>query len=250
MSGALVGIGTFLFRYRNGVFPALMAVAVLCLRPQFPAGNYRADLLLDLAGLAVCLAGQSLRALAVGYVYIKRGGKQQRIWAGRLIQDGLFAHTRNPLYLGNLLIFGGLALIFSTPLSFAAGVPAVLFIYTCIIRAEEQYLRSKFGAEYDEYTARVNRWWPDWRAFPQSVRGMVFRWKRVLSKEYGTLFGWMVAALGLRAWTLHRTSATGYRQQVAILLGLLAPLSVAYLTIRTLKKSGRLPEEDPATVDA
>ncbi len=250
MNGVLVRIGTFLFRYRNGVFPALMAATVLCLRPRFPAGSYRADLLLDLVGLAVCLAGQSLRALAVGYVYIKRGGKQQQIWAGRLIQGGLFACSRNPLYLGNILIFSGLALIFSTPLSFAVGVPAVLFIYTCIIRAEEQYLRSKFGAEYDEYTARVNRWWPAWRGLPQSVRSMVFRWKRVLSKEYGTLFGWMVAALGLRAWTLYRASATGYRQQVVILLGLLAPLSAAYLTVRALKKAGRLPEEDPATVDA
>jgi len=250
MNGILIRIGSFFFRHRNAVFPALMAIAVLCLRPRFAAGSYRADLLLDLAGLAVCLAGQSLRALAVGYVYIKRGGKQQRIWAGRLIQGGLFAHSRNPLYLGNVLIFTGLAMIFGTPLALAAGVPAVLFIYTCIIQAEEQYLRSKFGAEYEDYVSRVNRWWPDWRGLSQSIQGMVFRWKRVLNKEYGTLFGWVVAALGLRAWTLYRASAADYRQQVTILLGLLAPLAAAYLTVRALKKTGRLPEEDPATIDA
>ena len=249
MNALLIRIGNFFFRHRNRVFPLLMAAGVLLLRPRFPAGSYFWNSVLDVAGLAICLAGQALRAATIGYDYIKRGGRGRQIWAGRLVQGGMFAHSRNPLYLGNILIFCGLVVVFSAPLAYAIGIPAVLFIYVCLILAEESFLRGKFGAEYDAYAARVNWLWPDLRGFSDSVKDMTFRWKRVLHKEYGTTFGWVFAAIGLRAWSLYWVQREAARAEITATLLLLIPAILAYAWIRRLKKSGRLEENDAATED-
>lgn len=249
MNHLLIAWGNFFFHHRNRVFPLLMLLGVALVRPGFPAGRYDVDVALDAAGVLVCLFGQTLRVLAIGYEYIKRGGKQQQIWAGRLIQGGLFAHSRNPLYLGNILIFCGIVIIFGAPLAFLIGIPAVLFIYASIIAAEENFLRGKFGAAFDNYSARVNRLWPSWRGFSTSTQGMTFRWKRVLNKEYGTTFGWVVAAIGLRAWTLFLASRELHQTEIHLLLLLLIPVAALYAWVRRLKKSGRLSEDDLATVD-
>ena len=249
MKSLLIACGNFFFHHRNRVFPLLMLVGVVLVRPRFPAGSYRADLALDVLGVLVCLAGQTLRVIAIGYDYIKRGGKQKQIWAGRLVQGGLFAHSRNPLYLGNILIFCGIVLIFSAPIAYAIGIPSVLFIYACIILAEEKFLRAKFGPAYEDYATRVNRLWPNWTGFSNSINGMVFRWKRVLNKEYGTTFAWIAAALGIRAWTLHLASQKLYRTEIAGLLILFFPLATWYIWVRWLKKSGRLVDDDLTTVD-
>lgn len=250
MRAFLIACGNFFFHHRNRVFPLLMAAGVLLIRPGFPRGSYALDLALDIAGVLVCLAGQALRVMAIGYDYIKRGGKKQQIWAGKLVQGGLFAHSRNPLYLGNILIFCGIVMIFSAPAAFAVGIPAVLLIYACIILAEEQFLRGKFGPAYDDYAAKVNRLWPDWTGFSNSISGMVFRWKRVLNKEYGTTFGWIVAAIGLRCWTLYARPDETHRTEIAALALLLLPVAGLYAWVRWLKKSKRLEDDDLSTVDA
>lgn len=250
MNSLLVRIGNYFFRYRNRVFPVLMLAGVLLLRPVFPGGSYFWNNVLDLLGLAICLIGQSLRVATIGYDYIRRGGRQQQIWAGRLVQGGMFAHSRNPLYLGNILIFCGLVVMFGAPLACLVGIPAVVFIYVCIVLAEEEFLRAKFVAEFDAYAARVNRWWPDLRGFSASVKDMNFSWRRVLSKEYGTTFGWIYAAIGLRAWSLYWAQGQAARKEIVITLLLLVPAVLAYSCIRYLKKSKRLEEDNPATIDA
>lgn len=250
MNRILVTLGNFFFRHRNRVFPLLMLAGVLTIRPGWPAGGYGMDLLMDVAGLALCLAGEGLRVLTIGYDYIKRGGKQQQVWAGRLVQGGVFAHCRNPLYAGNILIFIGVVLVFSAPLGLAVGVPLVLFIYACIIAAEEEFLRRKFGQAFEDYAARVNRILPDPRGFGRSIEGMQFRWRRVLNKEYGTFYAWVVVIIGLRAWTLRSFSHDAHRTEVLLLLLMFIPAALLYGFIRWLKKTGRLTEVDPATVDA
>ncbi len=59
--------------------------------------------LVDTIGLAVALAGQLLRAVTIGFAYVRRGGLRRRSTPTAWSQDGLFAHSRNPLYVGNFL---------------------------------------------------------------------------------------------------------------------------------------------------
>lgn len=249
MKSLAIRLGNFFFHHRNRLFPALMVAGLFLVRPRASAHGYAADLGRYLLGVGVCLTGQLIRALTVGYDYIKRGGKQQQIWAGRLVHRGLFAHTRNPLYLGNLLIFAGLVIVIHHPVGYLVGLPLVLGIYQCMVYAEEAFLAGKFGAEFQSYLSRVNRWWPDLRGFSLSVAGLTFQWRRVLNKEYGTAFAWMAVALGLRMWMTRTSGPTPHPTEHMVLTGFLALALAGYALIRWGKKSGRLAEVDPSTVD-
>lgn len=233
--------GNFLFRYRNAVFPAVMVALFLLLPPRPFMGDWASDRWLDLLGLAVCLLGQGFRAAVVGLAYIKRGGVDKRIFAAKLVQEGLFAASRNPLYVGNIVVLAGVLLIHNNPWVYLIGGAFFLASYRAIVAAEERYLRGQFGAEYDAYCRRVNRWWPSPGSIGPAVAGMSFNWRRLVIKEYGSFASWVVTVLLVLAW--QAIWAAGWPGATGTLAGLgvalLAALALAGL-VRWLKKSGRL----------
>ena len=91
-------------------------------QPEYPFDSQGNDDRMDLLGLAIAAAGESLRILMIGYRHIVRGGRQGAVDALDLVGDGFFAHCRNPLYLGNLLIVLGIAIIANAPLFYAVGL--------------------------------------------------------------------------------------------------------------------------------
>jgi len=108
----LVSIGHFLFSSRDYLFPLTFFVLLLTTLPTFPFGSTRADEWLDVLGILAACFGQGCRFLAAGRAdNIRRRGYQRQIGAKALIEDGVFAHVRNPLYLGNFLIVTGFVLI-------------------------------------------------------------------------------------------------------------------------------------------
>jgi protein-S-isoprenylcysteine O-methyltransferase Ste14 len=78
--------------------------------------------------------------------------------ASTLVTGGPFRFTRNPIYLGDTLMYLGLALLFGRrgPLLLLPGVLAALD--RGVIRREERYLERRFGRQYRAYRARVRRW--------------------------------------------------------------------------------------------
>ena len=111
----------------------------------------------------------------VGFAYIKRGGKNRRIYADDLVTEGVYAHVRNPMYVGNFLILVGLAVIWGSPVAFAIGVSLIGFLYFAIVVSEEAYLREKFGAGYDDYARDVNRFVPRLAGLRDTVHGVPLR---------------------------------------------------------------------------
>lgn len=237
----LVWWGNFFFRYRNGIFPVVLLGLFIGFQPVYPRGSERLDNWLDLAGLAAALLGQGLRFAVIGYAYIKRGGQDKRVYAESLVTEGLFRHSRNPLYVGNLLVLLGLFIIHGNPWVLALGMPFFLLAYRSIVAAEEAYLGRKFGAEYEAYCRQVNRWLPEFRGLSQTLEGMRFSWQRVLTKEYGSTYAWCAGAILL---LMQDTLVYfGYEQREVYLNALVAMLIVTtlgWLTIRYLKKSRRL----------
>jgi protein-S-isoprenylcysteine O-methyltransferase Ste14 len=78
--------------------------------------------------------------------------------AAALVRSGPYRWSRNPMYLGMLLLYAGVALLFDvfwalvlTPL-----VPAL--VVWLVIRREERYLEERFGGEYRRYQEQVRRW--------------------------------------------------------------------------------------------
>ena len=144
----IVRAGHFLFHWRNLLFPLVFVAVALATKPLAFLASERADRWMDLAGLLVAVAGQALRVVVIGLAYIRRGGKDGKIYADTLVVEGFFAHSRNPLYLGNLMVFAGLLIALNSPAGWLVGAPFYLFAYHAITRAEESFLGQKFGAAY------------------------------------------------------------------------------------------------------
>src|SRR5580698_424031 len=109
-----------------------------------------------LSSLLLIVPGLVTRALASGHVRKNEA----------LATSGPYAYTRNPLYLGSLLIGIGFAV---AARSWWVGVALVVMffaIYLPVIRAEEKFLRERFP-EFEEYARRVPRMFP--RIIPAST---------------------------------------------------------------------------------
>jgi protein-S-isoprenylcysteine O-methyltransferase Ste14 len=78
--------------------------------------------------------------------------------ARTLVLDGPFRFTRNPLYLALAFLTIGAGLWLNTWWVLILLLPAAAVVDRVVIAQEEAYLRRRFGAEYDAYTARVRRW--------------------------------------------------------------------------------------------
>lgn len=253
VSFPFVPLGNLFFRFRNYLFPLVFIAIAVSSMPRRPFLGLRTDLMLDGIGLAVAVLGQVLRAAVIGLAYIRRGGKNKRIYADDLVQDGIFAHSRNPLYVGNLLVFIGLFLVVNSPLGYAVGIPFFVFAYWAIVHAEEAFLRVRFGPEYDAYCRRVPRFALNLHGLGATLRGMKFQWKRLVRKEYGSTFTWITTVLALLLWERYLWyGAGGARSILPIILGLFGLVLLGYSAARTLKKRGRLKDdlmEAPVSVD-
>ena len=75
-----------------------------------------------------------------------------------LVIEGPFRYSRNPMYLGLLLILGGVALLLGTVTPLVVIPVFAVLIQRRFIRAEEAALEHKFGREYTRYRVRVRRW--------------------------------------------------------------------------------------------
>jgi protein-S-isoprenylcysteine O-methyltransferase Ste14 len=215
---ALERLGAALFRWRSFTPLLLVPVALpLLWRSRGPAHAAWA-----VAGLALCALGQALRAWVLAQVPDGTSGQNEVLIATQLNTSGPYAHTRNPLYLGNLLITVGLCAVAHEPVLLA--LVAVLFglQYRAIIAAEESFLRGRFGAAFDDYCARVPRFWPSLRngtgapARPVSL-------KRAVWKEHNPAASWILLALLFlaldRPWAL-RGYAVAAGVVVAAYLGI------------------------------
>lgn len=108
--------------------------------------------------LPLLLAGYGLYRYA-GH-YRDRKGAGSRGFANaprRLITDGPYALTRNPMYLGHLIFMTGLVAVTRSPLALVLAARAVLR-FTARVRVDEERLDRVFGDEYRAYRARVPRW--------------------------------------------------------------------------------------------
>lgn len=76
----------------------------------------------------------------------------------KIVTDGAYRFSRNPLYLSLLLLLFGIAVLMSSLwLFFTIPILYILFLFKAV-KPEESYLSQKFGEEYLNYSAKVRRW--------------------------------------------------------------------------------------------
>jgi len=168
-----------IFNYRSYT-PIPLAIAVVILaQPSWASFA---------GGLACIILGEWIRIWGVGYA-----GSATRTTSGVggdiLVVSGPFGHTRNPLYLGNFLISLGVCVMAWAwmPWMFILYAALFAFQYAMIISLEEEHLRQKFGAEYQEFLKNVPRFFPQIRAWQKGNPGLMFDFKAAMRSEKSTL---------------------------------------------------------------
>jgi protein-S-isoprenylcysteine O-methyltransferase Ste14 len=148
-------------------------------------------------GTAVAFVGLAIRAYASGYLRKDR----------ELATTGPYARTRNPLYFGSAILAAGFVIAGN---SVWAGLLVVLYFgvfYYAVMRNEEEDLRKRFGAAFDDYAASVPLFSPSLFAKSASVEGSGFSWDQYSrNREYKALIGSLlgVGVMWLRMYVRHR----------------------------------------------
>ncbi len=241
----LVHSGNFFFKYRDQLFPVFFISLFVLFPPVYPQGSPFYDTLLDLFALAIAFLGEGFRVVTVGLEYIRRGGLNKQVYADNLVTGGMFAHCRNPLYVGNQLLLLSLLMISDNPWAYLLGGLFTVYVYISIVAAEETFLHQKFGAEYEAYCQQVNRWIPDFRNFQNTLSEMQFNWRRVLFKEYSSVYPWCVGAIVLDLYeTLRNGTGQPIQSHLMLLFTLFLLVTAGFIAIRFFKKTGRLTEKE------
>ncbi len=122
-------------------------------------------------------------------------GELIRIWASghiekthRLATGGPYAHTRNPLYVGSVLMALGLLVAARHPIAVVAGLAYLVVFYPAIIREEAKFLRAKFPDEYHDWARHVPLFFP--RLTPGGPRQSKYQMSRLLANhEWRSVLG-------------------------------------------------------------
>lgn len=137
------------------------------------------------AGSVIVVPGLMLRGIASGFVQKNT----------QLTMAGPYAYTRNPLYLGSVILAIGFAVAARSLWVAVILIALFLLIYVPVIRSEEEFLRSQFP-EFVEYARRVPRFLPRLSS-GQSAGGSfstALYWKH---REYNALLGTIVVMAAL-----------------------------------------------------
>lgn len=143
-------IGRVLFQNRSWL-PVPFLLVVLLVPGEQTVSLWIVAALLIAAGEWVRLAGVA----AAGTVTRRRSRDVQR-----LVTYGIFGWVRNPLYVGNFLIWMGFVVASGVLWFLPVAIVVFAIEYTLIVAYEEGVLESIFGAEYLQYKERTPRWFP------------------------------------------------------------------------------------------
>jgi protein-S-isoprenylcysteine O-methyltransferase Ste14 len=163
------------WRVRLGYVAGLFALVLARPRPA-----------LLVAGLALALLGEGIRLWASGHI-------EKTV---RLATGGPYAHSRNPLYFGSVLMGIGMGIAAGSPWVALATALYFAAFYPSAIRSEAQFLGLKFGEAYATWSRDVPLFLP--RLTPGGPRESRFSWTRIReNKEWRTALALPAVALAL-----------------------------------------------------
>lgn len=125
---------------------------------HYPAGLGFGPVWADLLGGLLVGGGFLLAAMAVAGMRRRHTTFMPHEEPARLVTGGVFRRSRNPIYLGDVLILTGFILYWDAVLSLVLIPVFVWILETRFIQREEAALRRKFLAEYAKYAQQTRRW--------------------------------------------------------------------------------------------
>ena len=170
-------IGAWLFRYR-GVLPIPVLLVPLCVHASMTRMTWA-------VGLATIALGELLRLSGVAAA--GPATRRRTRCVPHLVTDGAFAWARNPIYIGNAVVWTGVAIATGVLWYVPIAVAAFAVEYGFIVRYEEGVLESTFGTAYLAYKERTPRWIPRWPSLGPRAVGRHHDWGAACRSETSTL---------------------------------------------------------------
>jgi protein-S-isoprenylcysteine O-methyltransferase Ste14 len=149
------------------------------------------------AGLLVAILGESLRFWGVGHASYETRVTGS-VGAPRLVVSGPFAYLRNPLYVGNMLLYTGFGVMSNLPILIAATAVWFLFQYWMIVSREEEFLAKEFPDEYARYRAAVPKFLPRLTPYGEDRESRI-QWDVAVKSERRTFQAFAIALLLMSA---------------------------------------------------
>jgi protein-S-isoprenylcysteine O-methyltransferase Ste14 len=197
-----------------------------------------AQIIYEIFCVIVSLSGLYVRAFTIAHAPAGTSGRNTKEGqvAEKLNTTGIYSIVRHPLYLGNFLIFFGFVLFTQSPWFIALSVLAFWIYYERIMFAEEEFLRRKYGEQYEKWAAGVPAFWPKFGQY--SKPDLPFSVRNVLKREYTAFFEitLIFPLLDIIARYIHR----GRVEPDYYWLAFFALGFVTYFTLRTLKKKTKI----------
>ena len=137
--------------------PPLMLAAFVGVGLLIDEGPMAAGLVLAVA-LTLWFAGLGLIASALGLFFQSKTRPEPWRGSSFLVAAGPYRFTRNPMYLGMMLVALAAALALSSMAAAALTLVSALIVDRVVIRREEAYLTRRFGKDYQAYRQQVRRW--------------------------------------------------------------------------------------------
>lgn len=197
MNSVLVKLGNFFFIYRSYIPIPFLLICIIFMEPV-PASL--------ITGFLISVCGELIRLWSVSYA-----GSETRtttsVGGSQLITKGPYTFVRNPIYVGNILIYTGIGIMSNAFFPFLQIIGLLFFVfqYYCIVLREEEFLREKFGDVYESFFNSVNRFIPSYSgASIDSGSIQSFDIKKGIISERRSLQAFLISAIIIFAGYLIR----------------------------------------------
>ena len=196
--------GDFLFRYRS-YLPLIIVIAGICAYAQDPIDPSQSNR--EYVYVAISLLGLLVRMVAVGYSAQRTSGRNtsEGQIADSLNTTALYSVCRHPLYVGNFLMWLGIALFTETFWFIVAFILLFALYYERIMYAEEEVLRQTYGDTYLRWAKQTPAVLPNFRQWKTPLHR--FDLRKVLRQEKSGIVNLLLTICALK--TIGNYIATG-----------------------------------------
>ncbi|MEY4658303.1 MAG: hypothetical protein RJB36_69 [Bacteroidota bacterium] len=239
VNSSIEHIGNQLFKYR-GFVPVLFAIVAFSIQLIDATERLSYGVIKEIAFFLVVL-GHLIRALTVGHRSMQTSGRNRSHQVAEVLNtSGMYSIVRHPLYLANILIWIGWTTLLSIPWLIVVACIIFVLYYWFIMFAEEQFLRRKFGQEYERWHRRTPRLIPN--PFLYQANRNDFSWRIVFKNEYPGWTASMTIALCIYSLLTNKIYPFSeyYRSYVMGWLIFGGGIAIFGLTFRYLKHRTKL----------
>lgn len=249
--------GNILFKYR-GQIPVLiflLAIPILFFTNEqlywkiFTGEMAYSRIVWIVLAFLISLCGLALRAYTVSTTPKGTSGRNtSKQVAQQLNTKGIYSIVRHPLYLANYLIWAGILIFSLNVWAFIIVSLCYWIYYERIMFAEEAYLRSQFGDEFEQWASRVPPFVPNFSLFENG--DMTFSFKTFVRREYVTIFSTVFSyvvvdyILFLLTTVQFSPSKPGMSEWIRPSLYILAACLVIMLIIKAIKHHTHILDPD------